>query len=484
MRQSSSRASESPQSRGDSILRTFDEFLDYRSDRRNIVGEGAAPIVREKLKDAFLLVGSTVTLRCRIEGNPAPKCFWYHNDRLIIGDDERFKFAQAEDGVSTLSISKARVSDIGVYRCAARNRFGTAVTRSRLTVGDTPDRPARPIVAQYSCDQVYLIWDSPHFDGNSDILCYKVDYKITGDVKWSNALFTIEESCLIKNLQPLTNYRFRVSCVNTIGVSAFSWASEEVTTLQPGQSKISIDHDLAQKLLKNQYNLERRSQQLVLIKKLDDDLKEPYKKNKNDFDSFRIQQNQDPSDLYTKESKIYSSGSMSLWHVKDNANQTKRLMKVATKINENETRILRELREQDRLVQLVEGFYFKEDDQYSFVYAHAVPILDFVTFKHKYSEELCVRILRQILDAVQWLHLHGFVHLNINPMTVFNSNLTQVNVKLGGLDNAVQISELFEINKSQYNSTASSSSDSIYNKILQPLEFSGNFDTKSIFFQL
>jgi serine/threonine protein kinase len=123
------------------LAKPFQQFIDQKYDKRNKIGEGSAPIIREKLKDTYLIVGSIVTLRCRIEGNPTPRCFWYHNDRLIIGDDDRFKFAQAEDGVTTLSIYKARVSDIGVYRCAARNQFGTALTKARLTVGDTPDRP-------------------------------------------------------------------------------------------------------------------------------------------------------------------------------------------------------------------------------------------------------------------------------------------------------------------------------------------------------
>ena len=94
-----------------------------------------------------------------------------------------------------------------------------------------------------------------------------------------NALYTIEECCLIKNLSPNTQYRFRVSCINNIGISAYSWASEEITTLESGQSSdLSIDHDLAEKLLKNQYKLEKRSQQAKLIKSLDDDLKEPSEK--------------------------------------------------------------------------------------------------------------------------------------------------------------------------------------------------------------
>lgn len=82
-----SRQSESPVK--DVLARPFQHFLDAKYDKRVILGEGSAPIVREKLKDMFLLVGGRVTFRCKIEGNPAPKSFWYHNDRLII-DDDRF----------------------------------------------------------------------------------------------------------------------------------------------------------------------------------------------------------------------------------------------------------------------------------------------------------------------------------------------------------------------------------------------------------
>ncbi len=433
--------------------------------KRGIAGEGSAPIVREKLKDMFLIVGLPVTFRCRIEGNPAPRCFWYHNDRLIIGDDDRIKFAQTDDGVNTLTINKARVSDIGVYRCAARNQFGMSVSNARLTVGDTPDRPSRPIVAQYSCDQVYLIWEAPHFNGNSDILCYKIDYKISGDVKWYNALFTMQECCLIKNLEASTSYRFRVSCINTIGISSYSWASEEITTLAPGESKLTIDHEQAEQLLKNQYNLEKRSQQYVLVKKLDENLLDTRYK-LNNGESFKLQTSTNPKDLFKIEKKLYEFNQVSLYYCEDKANQTKRLIKFTKKYAENEIKLLRELKEHDRLIQLIEGFQF--DDQqsntspsYAFVFVHAVPVLNFISIKHKYSEELIVKILRQLIDAVQWVHLHGFVHLNIQPMTILNANLTQVNIKLSGFENAVHLSQLNSLNEQKTSSLS-----------LMPLEFS------------
>ena len=96
-----------PQRRSGSLM--FNDFVDHRSDYR-YTGEGLAPIIREKLKDTYFLVGSTVSLRCRIEGNPMPRTVWYLNDRLIIGDDARVKFSQTEEGVITFCITKLELA--------------------------------------------------------------------------------------------------------------------------------------------------------------------------------------------------------------------------------------------------------------------------------------------------------------------------------------------------------------------------------------
>ena len=290
-------------------------------------------------------------------------------------------------------------------------------------------------------------------------------------MKWSNALYTIQECCLVKDLKPLSNYRFRVSCINTIGISSYSWASEEITTLAPGESKITIDTSQVQKLLNNQYNLEKRSQKLVLVKKLDDNLKDVSYKMSDD-EIFKLQINHDPNDLYLIESSIYQCGDVLLTNAVDKANQTKRLIKYSSNINPNEIKILRELREQDRLCQLIEGFQFVDNNNqltFAMVYSHAVPIIDFVSIKHKYSEELVVKILRQLLDAIQWIHLHGFVHLNIHPLSVLNANYTQVNVKLSGFENSIQTADFKETEIIPIEEGASSSMNK---QATVPLEFS------------
>ena len=38
---------------------------------------------KEKIKETTIQVGETVTLRCQVVGNPAPKLSWYRNNEVI-----------------------------------------------------------------------------------------------------------------------------------------------------------------------------------------------------------------------------------------------------------------------------------------------------------------------------------------------------------------------------------------------------------------
>ena len=112
-----------------------------------------------------------------------------------------------------------------------------------------------------------------YFKGNSNILGYKVDYKKSEEFRWSTALYTIEERCLVTHLIPNTKYRFRASCINSFGFSQFSWASEECETLTFGNSNITIQSELVEKLLSHHYDLIKTNQQWILIKKSNEEPK-------------------------------------------------------------------------------------------------------------------------------------------------------------------------------------------------------------------
>ena len=227
--------------------------------------------------------------------------------------------------------------------------------------------------------------------------------------------------------------------------------------------QLIIDYTLAESLLADQFNLERQgAQQLVLVNK--DEAAGISSCKRVDNEVFLILTGQDPAFLYVKEAKWWCLGEVSwLGEASDVSHQTKRVLKVSSRLSEHEIKILRQLKESDRLVGLVEVLDF--DGVFTHVYVHAVPVCEFLAFKHKYSEESVVKVLRQMLDAVQWLHIHGYMHLNIHPLSVFNSGLTQVDVKLGGMENTAVLED-------ELSRTAG------FKQMLLsslPLEFAGNF---------
>lgn len=249
-------------------LNNSDSALDYYNQKNST--ERLAPIVREKLKDVFLIDGATLTLECKIEGNPKPRYFWYHDNKIIHTNDDRIKITQTDDGKLRLTILNAKKSDLGNYRCTAMNRYGITVATAKVTPAQLPDRPSKPIVYQYSDVIALLTWQSPAYNdnsGNSNILGFKVDFKRSDEFRWSNALYTTDERCLVTDLEPLTKYRFRVSCINSFGFSQYSWASEECETLPFGYSNITIESKLFEDLLDNRYDLLKSEQQWMLVKK-------------------------------------------------------------------------------------------------------------------------------------------------------------------------------------------------------------------------
>jgi serine/threonine protein kinase len=71
-----------------------------------------------------------------------------------------------------------------------------------------------------------------------------------------------------------------------------------------------------------------------------------------------------------------------------------------------------------------------------------IELCDWICLRHKYNEELIMKLLRQILDAIHYLHFHGIVHLNINPSSVVNENRLAVHCKLTDFGCAQQVATI------------------------------------------
>ncbi len=190
--------------------------------------------------------------------------------------------------------------------------------------------------------------------------------------------------------------------------------------------KPTADEILGQRPISYQYHKElqqpQRNKICFDIKSIDD----------NDLQTYTLKENFE--NVYTTEKEIANSIYVS---VKKN-DCTKYIVKYSKTLNFVETAMIRQLPSNERVSRFIDAY--KDPNGFAIVYTHMIPIIDYVTIRNKYSEELVVCILRQLLDAVQWLHLNNIVHLNLNPLSIFNSDLQNVNLKLIGFENAIELS--------------------------------------------
>ena len=92
------------------------------------------PVFKEKLRDKAYMVGSSITVRCQVLGNPPASVSWYRNDEHLY-EGGRLQLAQEGDGFFSMTILHTKPNDFAVYKCIARNKLGRVTTRARLLPG-------------------------------------------------------------------------------------------------------------------------------------------------------------------------------------------------------------------------------------------------------------------------------------------------------------------------------------------------------------
>lgn len=94
---------------------------------------GRAPGLAAGLKNVSCLQGHTATLECVITGEPAPEPTWFRgNSRLELTAD-KYR-VEVEDQVHRLFIKSFTHTDVGVYKCVARNQLGEVTTGADVSL--------------------------------------------------------------------------------------------------------------------------------------------------------------------------------------------------------------------------------------------------------------------------------------------------------------------------------------------------------------
>ncbi len=86
----------------------------------------------QALADSEVEEGSSITLKCAVEGTPPPTVTWFREDVKIESSlDFQIEY---KNGYATLTIPEAFVDDAGKFTCTATNSAGSKSVSCHLRV--------------------------------------------------------------------------------------------------------------------------------------------------------------------------------------------------------------------------------------------------------------------------------------------------------------------------------------------------------------
>lgn len=132
-------------------------MYNFSSKSHNKIPFAAKPRIIEGPEDTIVRFGDTMTLTCRVTGDPMPRIKWMKNKRRYSWetDDDNEKYVIHEDGEKymiredgTLVITGTTEQDNGMYECVASSDMGSTKSRkaravitagSRLILSERPE---------------------------------------------------------------------------------------------------------------------------------------------------------------------------------------------------------------------------------------------------------------------------------------------------------------------------------------------------------
>uniref|UniRef100_A0A8D0GAQ5 Protogenin n=1 Tax=Sphenodon punctatus TaxID=8508 RepID=A0A8D0GAQ5_SPHPU len=163
----------------------------------------------------------TARFACQAEGIPAPKMSWLKNGRRMHSNG-RIKMYN-----SKLVINQIIPEDDAIYQCMAENNQGSILSKARLTVVMSEDRPSAPYnvhAETMSSSAILLAWERPLY--NSDkVIAYSVHYmKAEGlnNEEYQVVIGNDTTHYIIDDLEPASNYTFYIVAYMPMGASQMS----------------------------------------------------------------------------------------------------------------------------------------------------------------------------------------------------------------------------------------------------------------------
>nr|KAG5709145.1 hypothetical protein BaRGS_028601 [Batillaria attramentaria] len=198
-------------------------------------------------KEIFVKQGEKIEIEIPYDGAPIPRAQWSKNGEHM---PEANLDTETVPKMTKLRIPGAQRSDTGEYELTLSNEAGTDKIPIKITVMGPPSPPQGPLdVVDIFADRCALLWDKPKEDGGAPVTHYIVEKMDLEKGEWEKVCETEDMEIDVSDLVTGHKYQFRVSAVNSEGVSEPLGTDGAVLakdpwdpTSPPGQPEI-LDYD-------------------------------------------------------------------------------------------------------------------------------------------------------------------------------------------------------------------------------------------------
>ncbi|CAF3752170.1 unnamed protein product [Rotaria socialis] len=193
------------------------------------------PILETTYSKIAAEIGQTITLTCRVSGQPKPSIYWKRNEQIMNCDE-------IVDDKCYLRLFHIGKKDFGPYRCIAENLLGKEEWAYTIVSRGKPEAPHNIRVSDVTSSS-FKIEFLPSFDGGGgpqrfsiEILLHDKNTTLNSTVINQQLPFNTYEYN-VKDLNESTLYTFRIKAINIYGESP--WSIE--TPVQTIESTITSD---------------------------------------------------------------------------------------------------------------------------------------------------------------------------------------------------------------------------------------------------
>uniref|UniRef100_A0AAG5CTD6 Twitchin n=1 Tax=Anopheles atroparvus TaxID=41427 RepID=A0AAG5CTD6_ANOAO len=392
---------------------------------------------------AFFDNGENIEIKIPFTGFPKPRCHWTLKGEQI--ESGSHYHIETRERHTVLTIRDGSQLDSGTYTITIENELGQDTAEIKIQISDRPDKPRNLTIDQIGLDHVTLSWLPPSWDGGASITNYIVEKREVPLSTWIRAGTTRFNQLIIPHLSPGHQYEFRVFAENVYGRSEPSDQTELISLKDLGikpakRVKYELDENGKPKRGKKE-----------AIGDYDDYVFDVYSKyhpkpveisNKSVYDQYEILEEIGTGAFGVvhrcRERKTGNVFAAKFIPVSTNAER---------ELIRREIDIMNQLHHR-KLIHLHDAFEDEDEMVLIYEFLSGGELFERITTEgYRMCEQEIIEYMKQICEAVKYMHERNIIHLDIKPENVMcqTRNTNQVKLIDFGLATKLNPNEMVKI---------------------------------------